>query len=287
MTQETGRLECACVTPKLVIEVDGYLYAAIPMTPNSFPTCTCCGSAFTKPWKMGRTVEWRNPDLCGHPKKDGSPCGWVVTDSPCPYHLTPEEKKAEQDRKEERERQERERIVKDRAERREELIEILSVSCPHCSAQSAELCADPKGKTQRAFHKARRQLADCNWVKEYTLQSYTYGRLEEDPPSLNGDPREMLDDPLTDRTAQMTAAHLKRRRKEAERKLQELLRAAWLAAEPRDEAVAAVACAQCGAAPQTQCGGGLRKFKRAHSQRVDAAMAAEGSPAANSDSQIS
>ncbi|MFF6794322.1 hypothetical protein ACFY9C_35230 [Streptomyces filamentosus] len=267
--------------------MDGYLYAAIPINPDSFPKCTCCGSAFAKPWKMGRAVEWRNPDLCGHPKKNGAPCGWVVTDSPCPYHLTPEQKKAEQDRKEEEERRERERIAKDRAERREELIEILSVSCPHCSTPTAKLCVDPKGKFQRAFHKARRQLADCDWVKEYELQSYMYGRLKEDPPPLNGDPREVLDDPLTDRTAQMTAAYLKRRQEEAERKLQELRRAAWLAAEPRDEAVAAVACPQCEAVPQTQCRGGIRKFKRAHSQRVDAAMAAEGSPVEISDSQIS
>ncbi|MFD3728787.1 hypothetical protein [Streptomyces sp. NPDC058671] len=226
---------------------------------------------------MGRAVEWHNTDLCGHPKKDGTPCGWVVAESRCPFHLTPEEKEAERLRKEEEAERERVRVAEDRAERRRGLIDILSVSCPHCEAPAAELCMNPTGKLQRGFHKARRQLADCDWPKEYELQSYAYDRPKEVPPPLDGDLRKVLDDPLTDRTAEMNAAYVKRKEADSERKLQELRRAAWLAAEPRDETVAAVSCPQCAAVPQAPCTGSVRKYRQVHLQRVDVAMAAEGS----------
>ncbi|WP_329625927.1 hypothetical protein OG357_38485 (plasmid) [Streptomyces sp. NBC_01255] len=260
-----------------MVEVAGHLYAAVPLEPGALPSCGCCNNPYTGPWKMGRAVQWRNPDLCGHPKKTGSPCGWVVAESPCPFHVTPQEKEAEQTRKEQAAEKLRTEIAQDRAERRDALIDILSVTCPHCGAPAAVLCKTPKGQSQRGLHKARRQLADWNWPKEFLLQSYAYGRPKEVPPPLDGDLRAILDDPLTDRTAEMNDEFQKKKQAEAERKLQALQRDVWLAAAHRDEALAAVPCPHCSAAPGSPCTGSGRKHSRTHPQRVDAAMAADES----------
>lgn len=218
---------------------------------------------------------WRNPHLCGQPKKDGSPCGWVVTESPCPFHLTPEEEAAARRREEEAAEKRRVRLAEDRAAHRAGLVRILSVTCPHCGVRAATLCRNPQGRPQRGLHKARRRLADCDFPKDFALESYVHGRPPAVPPPLDSDPRAVLDDPLVDRTDEMSRAYQERQRAEAAHRLRAAQRTAWLAAAPRDEAVEAVSCPECSAARGSPCTGWARRFSRAHTGRVDVAMAAD------------
>ncbi|WP_455755037.1 zinc finger domain-containing protein [Streptomyces lydicus] len=188
-----------------------------------------------------------------------------------------EQQRAREAAEAERRKEEEQRRQRANAERRENLIEILSVACPHCDAAAAALCRSPKGVPVRPLHQARRALAGILRPKEFVLEDYSLhsGRKAPDPP-LDGDPREILDHRLPDKTAQAEPRYAREQQQAAERKLRRARRELWLASAPRKDAVSAQRCPACGAAPHTPCTAhGRGRSWQPHTERVGAAMKAD------------
>ncbi|MGW1785552.1 zinc finger domain-containing protein [Streptomyces sp. NPDC002143] len=162
-------------------------------------------------------------------------------------------------------------------QRRENLIEILSVACPHCGAATAALCSSPKGVPVRALHQARRALAGVFLPKEFVLEEYSFHSGGKAPhPPLDGNPREILGHVLPDKTAQAEPRHAQEQQEAAERKLLRARRELWLASAPRKDAVSAQTCPACGTTPHTPCiPSGRGRSQQPHAERVDAAMEAD------------
>lgn len=263
-----------------MVEVDGFLYEAVPVTTDHMPRCAHCAAPYQGSWRFGQAVHLDDPRLCGQPKKNGLPCQWDITREPCRAHLSPQEREHQRAREAaeaERRKEEEQRRQRANAERRENLIEILSVACPHCDSAAAALCRRPKGVPVRPLHQARRALAGILWPKEFVLEEYSFpsGRKAPDPP-LDGDPREILDHPLPDKTAQAEPRYAREQQEAAEGKLRRARRELWLASAPRKDAVSAQMCPACGAAPHTPCTPhGRGRGWQPHTERVDAAMKAD------------
>ena len=89
------------------------------------------------------------------------------------------------------------------------------------------MCRDPKGTRQRAIHKRRRSLAGADYPKELILQERMWSHESRpEPPPLDGDLREILNDPLQDRTPSALAryeAECARKEVERARRLEESL----------------------------------------------------------------
>ncbi|MGW0665369.1 zinc finger domain-containing protein [Streptodolium elevatio] len=83
-------------------------------------------------------------DLCGQPKKNGTPCGWRVTISTCPHHRTPVREAAAETKRRE-------------AAARLHATQVQTVhrrACPTCDSGPDERCVTANGTTRR-FHSAR------------------------------------------------------------------------------------------------------------------------------------
>ncbi len=253
-----------------------HYYEAVPVTVEEAPTCQTCSVSYTGPWKLGRAVNLRNPHQCGQPKKDGTPCGWIITNSPCAVHLTPED--LERERKRQEEAAERARVAEHERQaqtevRRANLITILSVTCPHCSVPAGELCQNPQGAIVRPLHQARRKLAGVLEPKEFVIEARNFYTPKVEEPPLDGDVRALLGDPLKDRTTEASARFAVEEREAAEAKVQKAHRQLWLASACRDQTVAEVPCPLCGATACSPCVVEGKELKRPHPQRVDEAMA--------------
>jgi hypothetical protein len=201
---------CGCKKPRAHVVIDGHPYTVVPVDPDDAPTCQGCSKTYLGPWRAGQALT-SNPDLCGHPRKSGGPCGWRILDEPCPYHLTPQQKEeariAAQERKaREAAAAEQRRVEANlRAEQnRQQLVLVFSVACPHCSAPAGTVCTTPKGNRQRDIHLRRRHLAGVRRPKQLLLYERSVWLTDPtpEPPALDGDLRALLGDPLHDRTAQ-------------------------------------------------------------------------------------
>ncbi|MGW8685492.1 zinc finger domain-containing protein [Streptomyces sp. NPDC055817] len=171
----------------------------------------------------------------------------------------------------ERERQAEKRRQQEAVQRRLDLIRILTVACPHCSAPAAALCRSARG-VGRLLHRARRQLAGVDGPKEFVLEATSY-RSGASQPSVHADLREVLGDPLVDRTAEAQPRYAAGLEAEAQRKVHDAKRALWLAEGSREEIILAQACSDCGAEPGAACSRAGRGWgTRAHAERIDAAM---------------
>uniref|UniRef100_UPI002F91AEF0 zinc finger domain-containing protein n=1 Tax=Streptomyces virginiae TaxID=1961 RepID=UPI002F91AEF0 len=208
------------------------------------------------------------------PKKDGSPCGWFTREESCPFHRTTEEQEAERARRETQQEQHRLRVAEDRESHRLGLIGILTVACPHCGVPAAELCRAPKGTRQRTLHQARRKLSGWKEPGSFVLQSYSYRKPGYEPP-LDADLAAVLNDPLEDRTADASVRFEREQREADERRVLEARRKLWLVSGHREEQISMAVCSRCGANPGEECQSGGRLMLRSHSERLDAAMAAE------------
>ncbi|MFF1690770.1 hypothetical protein [Streptomyces sp. NPDC058254] len=274
----TGIDSCACAKPRPIVSVGGHRYWVIPVEAEEPPTCADCSAPFLDPWKVGRAVDLHNPYHCGMPKKNGEPCQWDVSREPCRVHLSPEELQRIEEHKEaeaERKRQAEERRQQESVQRGLDLIEILTVTCPHCSAPAAALCRSPQGVVGRALHRARLQLAGVDGPKEFVLEAPRYPARPTRPPSVHADPREVLGDPLVDRTAEAQPRYAAELEEAAQRKVDDAKRALWLAEGSREEIILAQACSDCGAEPGAACSRAGRGWgTRAHAKRIDAAMEA-------------
>ncbi|MET9535743.1 hypothetical protein ABZY02_35200 [Streptomyces sp. NPDC006649] len=274
-TDGASGASCECSSPKLVVEVGGHHYHAVPVDPREAPACRCCSAPYTGPWKVGQAVNMNNPYRCGQPKKDGSPCGWIITTSPCAVHLTPEDLERErlhQEREEERASAAEVQRNENTEVRRRNIIAILSVTCPHCSVPAGELCRNPQGVLVRVFHRARRLLAGVSGPKDFVIEATSPYHMVVTQPPLDADLRELLGDPLEDRTAEATVRFVAEVEEAAERKLQKARRELWLASAPRDQEVTAVACTVCGVPEGVACVREGKLVKRAHPERIDHAM---------------
>ncbi|EPH46634.1 hypothetical protein STRAU_0298 [Streptomyces aurantiacus JA 4570] len=176
---------------------------------------------------------------------------------------------------EERKRVAEEERQRETGDRRLNLIGILSVACPHCMVPAAALCQSPQGLVVRPLHRARRQLAGVHWPKEFVVEATNIYTLRVAQPPLDADPREILGDPLEDRTPQAEQRYALEQQEEARRKLHEAQRSLWLASSPREDAISAQPCPVCHVRPQTACVHDGKRRKRPHVERVDAAMACE------------
>ncbi len=273
----SGKTACACTYPAPIVLVGSYYYNAVPVSPSEAPTCQNCSERFTGPWKLGQAVGLDNPYICGQPKKNGTPCGWVITTSPCAVHLSPEELERERVRQEEQAQRDREaeQARQDRTlVRRQNLVLIFSVECRHCSAPAGELCRNPRGAKIRPIHQARRRLAGVHEPKEFVIEArdHSWPLQRVDEPPLDGSLRLLLDDPLEDRTAEASEWLQAEEEEEAQQKLHKAQRDLWLLSEPREQAVAAVPCRLCGAPAETPCAGKGKFGRKPHTERVDDAM---------------
>ncbi|WP_245236019.1 zinc finger domain-containing protein [Streptomyces durhamensis] len=267
--------------------MSGYRFVAVPVKPDATPHCAGCGEPFLGSWRLEQAVGLNNPYICGQPKKDGSPCGWNTTQEVCPYHPTPDALQREHERKQaeqERRRQAEEERQQESELRRLDLIQILSVRCPHCSASAAALCCGPKGGVVRTLHKARRQLAGVSGPKSFVIEATNqYTRTVDEPP-LDADLRSLLSDPLKDRTKEASARYYLEEQGAAERKVAAAQRALWLAGGDRADLVRAQPCPTCHAGPPTACDQRGWRHGQFHTERIDAAMTMatrtvpEGSP---------
>ncbi|MFF1399369.1 hypothetical protein ACFVZD_36925 [Streptomyces sp. NPDC058287] len=209
------------------------------------------------------------------PKKNDEPCQWDIRREPCRVHLSPEElhrievhKEAEAERERQAEKQRQQEAV----QRRLDLIRILTVTCPRCSAPAAALCRSSQGGVGRLLHRARLQLAGVDGPKEFVLGATSY-RSRAPQPSVHADPREVLGDPLVDRTAEAQPRYAAELEEATQRKVHDAKRALWLAEGSREEVILAQACSDCGAEPGADCSRpGRRWGTRAHAERIDAAM---------------
>ncbi|MFI9781737.1 hypothetical protein ACIHCV_45400 [Streptomyces sp. NPDC051956] len=230
-------------------------------------------------------MDLNRPDLCGQPKtKTGEPCGWVITNEPCPIHLTPEEQRRQDERREaeeaRRRKAEEDRQIKT-GERREGLIAILSVACPHytCTAPAGSLCRKPNGRPTRPIHLARRQLAGVDGLKEYVVEATNFFTTNVPAPSLDDSPRTVLEDPLEDRTAAARERYAAEQRAAAQHKLDQARRAGWIADAANESRVGSLPCPRCEVAAQERCekSGGWPRGGF-HAERIDTAMDKAGVP---------
>jgi hypothetical protein len=83
-------------------------------------------------------------------------------------------------------------------------------------------------------------------------------------PSLNADPRDLRDNPLLDRTAQVDQRFAAEQHEAAQRKLRQARRSLWLASGSREHAISARPCPVCDAAPHAACTQEGRPRKRSH-----------------------
>ncbi|MFZ3562771.1 MULTISPECIES: zinc finger domain-containing protein [unclassified Streptomyces] len=263
----------------MTVTVSGYRYEVVPVETGSVPQCTGCGAAPTGPWRIGRALDLTDPDRCGQPKKDGSPCGWIITREPCRVHRSPEELRYEEERRQAEEARRvkaEEQRRADTAARRENLIEMLSVTCPHCSAPAATLCRMPKGHSTRALHRARRQLAGVDGPKDYVVEATSWFTPRVAEPPLNDDPRTVLNHPLQDRTEQARERYATEQRAAAQHKMDEAHRTMWMAEAGNEDRVRARTCPRCGATAQERCVQPGRPHRKFHPERVDDAMQTAG-----------
>lgn len=113
------------------------------------------------------------------------------------------------------------------------------------------------------------------WPKEFVVEATNSYTLRVPQPPLDADPRDILGDPLEDRTTQAEQRYAAQQQEEARRKLHEVQRSLWLASSPREDAISAQPCPACHAQPQTACTHDGKRRKHPHVERVDAAMACE------------
>lgn len=277
-SQDDG--SCACSRPLLVVTVDGgFAYEAVPVAVEESPSCSGCSGTYHGPWRLGRAVGLDQPYLCGQPKKNGHPCRWNTLQEPCRAHPTPEALKRQQEQQEAEQRRRREAEAgrqRATAERRRNLIAILSVVCPHCHVPAASLCRSPKGATVRGLHRARRDLAGVSHPRDYVVEASNLYTQRVDEPPLDADPRTVLDDPLHDRTETATQRRNAELHEAAQEETAAARRKLWLTAEDRTAAIMTQQCAACGAEAALACGDVAGKRRRHfHPLRIDAAMAAE------------
>lgn len=267
---------CACASPKLVVTVEGIQYAAIPLTLDGLPSCLTCSCSYGGAWQVGRPTAWWNPDFCGLPKKNGQPCRWRLSESPCEHHRTPaqqEEQTLREKRAEQQAREAEERRQAEDTQRRLDLIAILSVSCSHCGAPTASLCRNPRGIPVRPLHAIRRRLAGVpQGPKEFALYG-NYYRPDAGEPAMDASLREVLDDPLEDRTKEASDRYGKEQEAAAQARAHTAKRQWWLNVEPRREVILEVDCTQCDAAMGEPCRNGSKELWRLHTERADLAMA--------------
>lgn len=255
--------------------VKGFVYELVPISPDHVPSCSGCGDPYHGPWRLGQALERYVSYLCGQPKQNGEPCRWDTRSEPCMAHPTPEQ--LERQRTEERAAQERRRQAEEdrqheTEQRRQGLIQILSVRCPQCSAPAASLCRAPKSGTVRTLHHARRKLAGTNEPKTFVIEATNCYTPRVAEPPLDMDPRALLDHPLEDRTAEATRRYHEAEQQAADWKMAAARRAVWLAAEDRTLLIRAQACPTCCAVPDAPCDRQGRFRNRFHDERTDAAM---------------
>ncbi|MFE9574565.1 hypothetical protein ACFYMW_39680 [Streptomyces sp. NPDC006692] len=277
MTGQSTSDPCACATPHLTVTVNNVTYRAAPIEVDEAPCCDACGRHWMGPSRIVGPRSGQAFGRCGQPKSNGQPCGWVISQEPCPYHRTPEQQRLE-DERQERAKQERRdaelRRQEETVERRLGLIAILSVECPHCSSPAATLCV-AAGKPTRNLHRARRQLAGWTGPKEYVVEATNWFTSRVPEPDLAADPRTVLGNPLEDQTAQARERYLDEERATAQKKIHDAQRAVWLADGDNRESVLTIPCPMCEAESQVPChkrGGWPRTGL--HDARIDAAIAA-------------
>ncbi|MEU9246945.1 hypothetical protein [Streptomyces sp. NPDC048385] len=268
---------CVCAKPQPTVTVSGFRFTVVPVKADDTPQCTGCGELFLGPWRLGQAVGLSNPYVCGLPKRDGSPCGWNTSQEPCPYHPTPEALQREEERKqaEQERRLQAEKKRRQASERlRQNVVQILSVRCPHCSAPSASLCTAPKGGVVRTLHLARRKLAGVSGPASFVLEATDLYTPAVDEPPLDADLRALLNDPLEDCTEEATRRYYCEEQEAAERKMAAAQRAMWLAGGNREDLIRQQPCPACDAEPPAVCD--QRGWPRGqfHTERIDAAMAA-------------
>ncbi|MFF8595227.1 hypothetical protein ACF061_28050 [Streptomyces sp. NPDC015220] len=247
------------------------------MAPDAAPQCDGCGEPYMGSWRLGQAVGLNNPHVCGLPKRNGFPCGWNTASEPCPYHPTPEALQREQEHQEaeqERRRQAEEQR-RDATERlRMNLIKILSVRCPHCSAPAASLCNTPRGLATRTLHKARRSLAAVSEPRSFVLEATNFYTPTVPEPPLDADLRSLLNDPLEDCTEEATQRYDREQQEAAAQKMAAAQRTVWLACEDRTALITAQPCSVCGAEPSDECDQHGWPRGQFHTVRIDAAMTA-------------
>ncbi|MGW0949240.1 zinc finger domain-containing protein [Streptomyces sp. NPDC002623] len=268
---------CACARPQLVVTVNGaFPYQAVPVTADEAPSCSSCSGAYHGSWRLGQAVGLHDPHLRGQPKKNGEPCRWDTLREPCRVHPTPEALKRQEEHRlaeQERKRQADLERQRDTEERRRNLIEILSVVCPHCSASAATLCSTPKGLTTRSLHRARRQLAGVPGPRDYVIEASDFCTQRVDEPPLDADPRAVLGDPLHDQTEAATQRRNAEEREAAGREMAAARRKLWLSTADRTAEITARPCPTCGAEAAEPCRDAIGKRRKIfHIERADAAM---------------
>lgn len=265
---------CGCARP--MVTVDGYRFEVVPVKPDA-TCCTRCAAPLHGSWRLGRALDLTNPNQCGQPRKDGEPCRWDTSREPCRAHPSPEALKRqqaeEQAAQERRERAEAERRD-ETAKRRRNIITILSVRCPHCSAPAGFLCKSPKGDSVRNLHQARRKLAGVDSPKAFVIEATSFYTPAVPEPPLDCNPRKLLGNPLEDRTEQATRRYLAEQQHTAERKMLAARRDVWLAQADRTAEITGHPCPTCDAAPSTPCRRTVPWRSPFHDARVDIAMTA-------------
>ncbi|MGW0885304.1 zinc finger domain-containing protein [Streptomyces sp. NPDC002671] len=244
--------------------------------------CTRCSAPIHGSWRLGRTLDLTNPNLCGQPRKDGEPCRWDTSREPCRAHPSPEalkRRQAEEQAAQERRKRAEEERRHETERRRRNIIMILSVRCPHCTAPAGRLCQSPKGDTVRSLHQARRKLAGVDGPKAFAIEAANFYTPTVPEPPLDGDLRELLGDPLEDHTEQATRRYLAEQQHTAARKMLAARREMWLAEADRTAEITAQPCPTCNAEQSTPCERTARWHNPFHEARVDIAMTAAANPA--------